>query len=274
MHGLGREAPSVLLAWQLPLPRKVRDGSVSARRDADGVLDMFRKVIDVARGLVLPQALGGQRRPTRTPLINVPHIAAAILLTLTPSSVAGGNGVIGKATLECNAGPGSIVVGLASNNSAVADPVTSSMTVPGGVKYRTFDVTTSPVLTSASAIVAAAANGTSKTKKLTVTPAAVVSPSSLKFGSVSVGQTSAPRTATLTNKGASPFSVSGITLTATSATWFGMTDDCPTDLAVGASCRIAVTFKPLAASSKSAKLSIATSATATPLSVSLSGTGL
>jgi hypothetical protein len=35
-----------------------------------------------------------------------------------------------------------------------------------------------------------------------------------------------------------------------------------------------VTFGPLSATSRSAKLSVATSATATPLTVSLSGTGL
>jgi hypothetical protein len=34
-----------------------------------------------------------------------------------------------------------------------------------------------------------------------------------------------------------------------------------------------VTFRPLAVASKSAKLTIATSATSTPLSVALSGTG-
>jgi len=45
-------------------------------------------------------------------------------------------------------------------------------------------------------------------------------------------------------------------------------------LDIGASCTIGVTFRPAFAAYKTAKLSIATSATATPLSVSLSGTGV
>jgi hypothetical protein len=71
-----------------------------------------------------------------------------------------------------------------------------------------------------------------------------------------------------------PFSVSSISLTGTGASWFAQTNNCPASLAPGASCTISVTFTPQAALSKSAKVSIATSATATPLSVSLSGTGV
>jgi hypothetical protein len=195
-------------------------------------------------------------------------------LTLTPTSVAGGNGVVGKATLECKAGPGAITVGLASSNAGVGKPTTSSMSIPAGIQYKTFDITTSPMLAKATTIIAASANDISKTKTLTVTAAAAVSPTSLKFGSVPVGQTSAPLNATLTNKGTASFTISSIVLTGTYATWFGMTENCPTSLAPGASCTISATFKPLAVLAKSAKVSITTSATSVPLSVSLSGTGL
>jgi hypothetical protein len=78
----------------------------------------------------------------------------------------------------------------------------------------------------------------------------------------------------LTNKGAVPFSVSSISLTGTGAAWFAQTNNCPASLVAGASCVISVTFTPQTALTKSAKLSIATSATSTPLSVSLSGTGI
>jgi hypothetical protein len=118
------------------------------------------------------------------------------------------------------------------------------------------------------------ASTTTKSRRLNVLPAAEVSPTSLKFGSVLVGQTSAPLNATLSNKGAVPFTVNGISLTGTAASWYAQTNDCPATLAAGASCTISVTFTPLSVASKSAKVSIATSATATPLSVSLSGTGV
>jgi len=195
-------------------------------------------------------------------------------LTLTPTSVVGGNGVVGKATLECKAGPGAITVGLASSNSTVATPAALSMSIPAGIQYKTFDITTGSVLAKATTFIAASANSISKTKTLTVTPAASVSPTSLKFGSVNVGATSGSLNATLTNKGAVAFSVNGISLTGTAASWFAQTSNCGVSLAAGASCTVSVTFTPQAAATKSAKLTIATSATSTPLSVSLSGTGI
>lgn len=195
-------------------------------------------------------------------------------LRLVPTKVAGGIGVVGKATLECKAGPGDITVGLASSNAGIAWPSSTMLTIPAGTQYRTFDITTSPVLATATTIIAASANGISKTKRLTVTPAASVSPTSLKFPNTPVGQTSAALTATLSNKGTAAFSISSIALTGTYATWFAMTENCPTSLAPGASCTISVTFKPQAVLKKSAKVSIVTGATSLPLSVTVSGTGL
>jgi hypothetical protein len=195
-------------------------------------------------------------------------------LTLTPSTVVGSQPVVGKATLECNAGPGPITVDLSSTNAAVAYPVAASIVVPQGLKSASFDVSTNPVQAKSYATIAGTANGITKSKKLTVNVAAAVSPASLKFGSVVLGTTSIPLNATLTNKGAMAFSVSSISLTGTAASWFAQSNNCPASLAPGASCTISVAFTPLATASKSAKLSIATSATATPLNVSLSGTGV
>jgi hypothetical protein len=69
-------------------------------------------------------------------------------------------------------------------------------------------------------------------------------------------------------------SVEGISVTGTYAGWFAEANNCPAVLPAGASCAISVTFAPQAAANRSAKLSIATSATVTPLGVSLSGTGI
>jgi len=114
-----------------------------------------------------------------------------------------------------------------------------------------------------------------------VAPSASATPTSLAFGSVQVGTTSATQTVTLTNKGIG-------SLTFTSATLSG---DFPNDfavpvatnlclnqtLAVGASCTIGVTFTPLSAADKQARLTLRETATgstlATTQSVSLSGTG-
>jgi hypothetical protein len=196
-------------------------------------------------------------------------------VTLTPTKIVGGQVGVGSATLECNAGPGPIRVDLWTSNPVLAAPLTSSINIPVGQKNSSaFFINTIPVVTTTSATIAATANGVQKSKSLTLLPAASVSPTSLRFGSVPVGTTSVALNATLTNKGAVAFAVNSISLTGTYATWYEQTNNCPANLAAGTSCTISVRFTPQAALSKSAKLAVATSATSTPLSVSLSGTGI
>jgi len=195
------------------------------------------------------------------------------LISLLPTTQVGGLSVAGKATLECNAAPGPIDVHLASNQGTVAYPVATTITVPQGLKSADFAVGTNKVLARTSVTISATANGITKSKTLNVTPAASVSPTILKFGNVTVGATSGTLTATLTNRGSVPFSV-GVSVTGTYASRFPQSNDCPANLASGKSCAIRVTFQPLAVGNRSAKLAIANSATAIPLSVSLSGAGI
>jgi len=195
-------------------------------------------------------------------------------VTLTPSTVVGSNAVTGKATLECNAGPGAMMVELASSNPTVANPMAASIAIPQGLSWQLFTVNTNAVLSKSSATISGTANGIKKSKTLTVTPAASVSPTSLKFGYQVINTPSSTLTATLYNKGATSYSISGITLTGTNAKYYSQTNNCPSTLAAGASCTIGVTFKPTVTGSKSAKLSIATSATSLPLGVFMSGAGV
>jgi hypothetical protein len=195
-------------------------------------------------------------------------------LSLSPARVVGSQPVTGTARLECKAGPGPISVNLSSSNSAVASPVAASIVVPQGVQSAHFDVTTNVVQTKATATIAGSANGTTKSRKLTVIVAATSSPSSLRFGEVPVGNTSGALIATLSNLGSISYAIDGISLAGTNARYYSRTSNCPPNLDAGASCSIRVTFSPTVTGSKSAKLSIATSATSTPLSVTLSGTGI
>jgi hypothetical protein len=195
-------------------------------------------------------------------------------LTLSPTTVVGGIKSTGTAKLECAAAPGPITVNLSSSAPAVAAPVAASVVVPQGSSSVTFDVATSVVLARSTASVSGVANSISKSRTLTVTPRASVTPTSLKFGSLATGATSAPLVATLSNKGNQSFVVNSVALTGTYAATFTMTHDCPGTLAAGASCSISVQFKPTVAASRSAKVTITTSATTSPLSVALSGTGI
>jgi hypothetical protein len=195
-------------------------------------------------------------------------------VALTPTTVVGGNPVTGTATLECAAGPGPVLVDLSTTDAAVAAPLAATVFVPQGLKSETFTVATDPVLSKSSAMITGEASTTTKSRRLNVVPAAAVSPARLQFGSQEVGTTSATLSATLRNDGVVPFVVNSIGLTGAYASWFAQTNNCPASLPAGASCTIVVTFTPAAGLSKSAKLNIATTATATPLSVSLSGTGI
>ena len=194
-------------------------------------------------------------------------------VVLDRTTVVGTNTAAATAKLECKAAPGPITVDLASTNAAIANPVAASVVVPQGLQSVPFDVATSKVLNKETASISGTANGIKKSRTLTVTPASFVSPSSLTFGTVPVGATGGPRTATLTNKGKMSFSVGSIGITGTHPASFAMTENCPPILAAGASCSINVRFKPTVATSRSATLSIATSARAVPLRVLLSGTG-
>ena len=200
-------------------------------------------------------------------------------VALVPTTVVGTNAVAATAKLECNAAPGPITVNLASSDPAIANPVAASIVVPQGLQSAPFDVATSKVLSRKTvAIYGSTAKDRfggqiTKSRILTVTPASFVNPNVLSFGTVPVGTTSGPRATTLINKGTTSFTVESISITGPNPLAFVMTENCPAILAAGASCSINVRFKPTAATSRVANLSIATSARAVPLIVSLAGTG-
>jgi hypothetical protein len=194
-------------------------------------------------------------------------------LTLSPTTAVGSNAVAGIAKLECKAGPGPITVDLSSSNPAVANPVATSVVVPQGLQSVSFDVTTSLVQSKTAATITGTANGIQKSKTLTVTPAAVVTPTALKFGNVPLN-TSSSLSTRLTNKGSTAFAVRSIGLGGPSPQYYWMTHTCRATLSPGAYCDITVQFTPTVAAYRSAYLYLATDATSLPLKVVVSGTGV
>ena len=112
-----------------------------------------------------------------------------------------------------------------------------------------------------------------------------VTPLSLGFSTVTINQTSAPQFVTLTNSGSAVLTGVGggaISVTFSSprfarATGFGLSQNCGASLAVGASCRIYVTFTPTATAPVAATMTIntndASADAATDRTVQLSGAG-
>ena len=108
-------------------------------------------------------------------------------------------------------------------------------------------------------------SGTGTTAELT--------PTSLSFGSVTVGASSAAKTVTLKNVGTAAITITSIAITGTDAGDFGQIPTCASSLAAGASCTISVTFKPTVTGARSATLKVTDSAAGSPQQVTLTGTG-
>ena len=106
-------------------------------------------------------------------------------------------------------------------------------------------------------------------------PTGSVSPSSLTFVAQTVGTTSASQSVIVTNVGTVSLTVSGPSILGANPGDFLSVGTCNSvQLAVGATCQINLSFRPLLAGPRTANLSIATNSPAGPLIVSLSGTAL
>src|SRR5580692_8370746 len=97
-----------------------------------------------------------------------------------------------------------------------------------------------------------------------------ISPSSVSFGNVAMGQ-SATKTVTLTNTGTEALSVSGIAVAGTGFTASG--PHLPISLASGQSTSISAVFKPTSGNADKGTITITSNAAGSPSLVALSGTG-
>ncbi|MDX6418089.1 MAG: hypothetical protein QOG28_2709 [Trebonia sp.] len=119
-------------------------------------------------------------------------------------------------------------------------------------------------------------SGWSTTPVLTTFPnpaqpgALTASPSSLSFGDLASGSTSAAQTVTVSNPGSSAVSVSSVSASAP----FSQTNTCGSSIAAGGSCTASVKFAPTSGGSQTGTLTVATSAPGSPLTVALTGTGV
>jgi hypothetical protein len=109
-------------------------------------------------------------------------------ITLSPTSLVGGNSAVGTATLNSAAPPSGMVVSLQSNSAAAVVP--SSVTVLRGATSATFTISTSAVASSTTAAISGTL-GATYSANLTITPPAVrsvsLSPTSVAGGNNSTG---------------------------------------------------------------------------------------
>jgi len=105
-------------------------------------------------------------------------------------------------------------------------------------------------------------------------PVVSLSPTSLSFGSETVGADSASQTVTLTNSGDATLTFTSIAVTGANASSFVFANTCGSSLAAGDSCSIHGYFTPTTTGSLSASINIVDNASNSPQAVALSGTGV
>jgi hypothetical protein len=98
-----------------------------------------------------------------------------------------------------------------------------------------------------------------------------LSASSLSFGTIVAGSTSAAKTVTLTNNQAVALTSINVTVSGAFAV---ASNTCGTSVAAGGKCTLGVTFSPMAIGAATGTLAFADSAVGSPQTVSLSGTGI
>jgi hypothetical protein len=102
-----------------------------------------------------------------------------------------------------------------------------------------------------------------------VTATVSLTPQKLSFSTQSIGTSSSPQIATLTNTGTQAVDISSISTKGA----FTQTNDCPSSLPAGTNCDIYVRFAPLGKGPAKGTLSVRDDATGSPQEVSLSGVG-
>jgi len=97
-----------------------------------------------------------------------------------------------------------------------------------------------------------------------------LSPTTLSYGNVVIGTTSATKNVTLTNTGTTQLSVTSIVASPP----YGQTNSCGSFVNAGKKCTISVTFTPTVTGASSGSLTINDNASNSPQTVSLNGSGV
>lgn len=201
-------------------------------------------------GLTFPtQAIGTTSRGKMVALKNT----GTASLTITSLSIVGTNAADFAQTHTCGS---SLAAGATCSVSVTFKPTAS------GTRRATLSISDN------------AAGSPQRVSLSGIGTTAKLSPSSLTFGSVTIGDSSALQTVTLTNVGTTSLNITGIAITGSDPVDFAQTHTCGSSLAASASCSISVTFKPTASGTRTAALSVNDSGGGSPQIVPLSGTGV
>ena len=212
-------------------------------------------------------------------------------LTISPTSLAFGNVYYGTVPVK--------MVTLTNNTTSTVTISSVSLTsVPGGDSYdfvglnlcsKTLAVKKScqiemsfipnsqvNMVQSAILTIVDSASKTAQTVTMTATvidPLATPSPSSVNFGTVKTGTTSATKTVTVTNTGLTTTTINSVAISGNFALTSASTCKASTTLTAGGKCTLVVTFTPAAKGLRSGQITLTDNALKSPQTIALSGTG-
>jgi hypothetical protein len=191
-------------------------------------------------------AVGGTSAPRSVTLTNTGNA----ILAITNVAITGGNAADFGESNTCGS---SLAVGATCNVSVTFTPTA------GGTRISALAITDSAVGSPHMVNL----SGT------TPSPGVSLSAASLTFTAQVAGTSSPSQSVTLSNIGAAALSIAQISVTGD----FAQTNNCGASVAAAGSCQISVTFTPTAAGSRTGALTIADSASGSPQTVTLTGTG-
>ena len=252
--------------------------SVSFKPTATGTLTGTLNVADNATGSPQKVTLTGTGAAA-------PPTATLTPATLTFASTTVGSTSAAQVVTLKNSGTSTLTIttgGITLNgtNASSFSETTTCGTTLAAAAACTISVSFKPTATGTlTGTLNVADNATGSPQKVTLTGTGAVTnsisvlPATLSFPNTVTGSTSAAQPVTLSNTGTGTVTISSISIVGTNPTSFQDLSGCGTTLAAKASCTVYVAFKPASAAALTAALSIADTASGSPQTVKLSGTG-
>jgi hypothetical protein len=197
-------------------------------------------------------------------------------LSITPESLSPGSTATATISVTGGGGASGVPTGTVALVSSVGGATLATFTLSGGTAKGTLQPPTGSYNITANYSGDSAFQGSSSSAvPMTVgAPAVTFSPVGLSFGNQNVASAGTAQTVTLSNKGTAALQISGITLTGASPGDFSQTNNCAPSMPVNTSCTISVVFKPTAAGTRTASVSVADNVAGSPQTVPVSGTGV
>jgi hypothetical protein len=222
---------------------------------------------------------GGSNTPQTASLTGT----GIIPVTLSASALGFGEVLVGSSSAQAVTVTNNQVVALTSISISISGAAaysqvnTCSTSIPAGGQC-VITVTFAPTGTGAqTATVKISDSASSSPQTISLTGSGLnpfsLNPASANFGEQTVDTTSAAKIITVTNHEKVTVTFTSVTITGTYSSSFAQTNTC-TSLSPGAECTVSITFTPSSTGQKTATLELTDTATTSPQTAKLAGSGM